>query len=262
MGCHFLLQCMKVKSESEVAQSCPTLRDPMDCSLPGSSIHGIASLKVKQNGGPLPSPSQGSSGTQMSFAGTDIGILFQGRVWGLWKVPAQMRPVLGRSSRLPHTGTTRYEWSRGNALRVWLRAALAETHLISGAYKVGFITEPTPTLTPAKRPASKGRNHSFPRNWLVSKLHHHRAPSPRALSLHRCPDTRIPRQAQGSPLPPCPHCTAAGAEGLGWGPGAAASQHQVPFPWQPSQPRVIVHQAHTCPSADPSDPLLGSFSEG
>ena len=41
VGCHFLLQCMKVKSESEVAQSCPTLSDPMDCSLPGSSIHGI-----------------------------------------------------------------------------------------------------------------------------------------------------------------------------------------------------------------------------
>ena len=41
VGCHFLLQCMKVKSESEVAQSCPTLRDPMDCSLPGSSVHGI-----------------------------------------------------------------------------------------------------------------------------------------------------------------------------------------------------------------------------
>ena len=41
VGCHFLLQCMKVKSESEVAQSCPTLRDPLDCSLPGSSIHGI-----------------------------------------------------------------------------------------------------------------------------------------------------------------------------------------------------------------------------
>ena len=41
VGCHFLLQCMKVKSESEVSQSCPTLSDPMDCSLPGSSIHGI-----------------------------------------------------------------------------------------------------------------------------------------------------------------------------------------------------------------------------
>ena len=41
VGCHFLLQCMKVKSESEVAQSCPTLSDPMDCNLLGSSIHGI-----------------------------------------------------------------------------------------------------------------------------------------------------------------------------------------------------------------------------
>ena len=40
VGCHFLLQCMKVKSESEVAQSCPTPSDPMDCSLPGSSVHG------------------------------------------------------------------------------------------------------------------------------------------------------------------------------------------------------------------------------
>ena len=41
VGCHFLLQCMKVESKSEVTQSCPTLSDPMDCSLPGSSIHGI-----------------------------------------------------------------------------------------------------------------------------------------------------------------------------------------------------------------------------
>ena len=41
VSCHFILQCMKVKSESEVAQLCLTLRDPMDCSLPGSSIHGI-----------------------------------------------------------------------------------------------------------------------------------------------------------------------------------------------------------------------------
>ena len=41
VGCHFLLQCMKVKSESEIAQSCPTLCDPMGCSLPGSSVHGI-----------------------------------------------------------------------------------------------------------------------------------------------------------------------------------------------------------------------------
>ena len=44
--CHFLLQCMKVKSESEVAQSCPTLSDPMDSSPPGSSIHGIFQARV------------------------------------------------------------------------------------------------------------------------------------------------------------------------------------------------------------------------
>ena len=41
VGCHVLLQCVKVKSESEAAQSCLTRSDPMDCSLPGSSIHGI-----------------------------------------------------------------------------------------------------------------------------------------------------------------------------------------------------------------------------
>ena len=46
VGCPFLLQCLKVKSESEVAQSCLTLRDPMDCSLPGSSIHGISQARV------------------------------------------------------------------------------------------------------------------------------------------------------------------------------------------------------------------------
>ena len=50
VGCRFLLQCMKVKSESEVAQSCPTLSDPMDCSLPGSSIHGIFQARVLELG--------------------------------------------------------------------------------------------------------------------------------------------------------------------------------------------------------------------
>ena len=46
VGCHFLLQCMKVKSESEVAQSCPTLSNPMDCSLQGSSLHGILQARI------------------------------------------------------------------------------------------------------------------------------------------------------------------------------------------------------------------------
>ena len=63
MGFHFLLQCMKVKGESGVAQSCRTLSDPMDCSLPGSSVHGIFQARVlewdfpgKSTGVPLPSP--------------------------------------------------------------------------------------------------------------------------------------------------------------------------------------------------------------
>ena len=50
VGCHFLLQCMKVKNESEVAEPCPTLSDPMDCSLPGSSIHGIFQARVLEWG--------------------------------------------------------------------------------------------------------------------------------------------------------------------------------------------------------------------
>ena len=50
VGCHFLLQCTKVKSESEFTQSCPTLCDPMDCSPPGSSVHGIFQARVLEWG--------------------------------------------------------------------------------------------------------------------------------------------------------------------------------------------------------------------
>ena len=50
VGCHFLLQCMKVKRESEATQSCLTLRNPMDCSLPGSSVHGIFQARVLEWG--------------------------------------------------------------------------------------------------------------------------------------------------------------------------------------------------------------------
>ena len=50
VGCRFLLQCMKVKSEKEVAQSCPTLSDPIDCSLPGSYVHRIFQARVLEWG--------------------------------------------------------------------------------------------------------------------------------------------------------------------------------------------------------------------
>ena len=61
VGCHFLLQCRKVKSESEVAQSCPTLSDHMDCSLPGSSIHMGFARQEYWSEVPLPSLSWSSS---------------------------------------------------------------------------------------------------------------------------------------------------------------------------------------------------------
>ena len=59
-GCHYLLQCMKVKSESEVAQSCLTVRNPEDRSLPGSSVHGF-SRQEDWSGVPLPSLKEGNN---------------------------------------------------------------------------------------------------------------------------------------------------------------------------------------------------------
>ena len=56
VGCHFLLQCIKVKSEREVTQSYPTFSDPIDYSLPGSSIHGIFQAKVLEWGAIAPHP--------------------------------------------------------------------------------------------------------------------------------------------------------------------------------------------------------------
>ena len=73
VGCHFLLQCMKVKNESQVTQSYPTLSDPMDCSLPGSSVHGF-SRQEYWSGVPSPSPYTKAavpnvSGTRDQFCG-------------------------------------------------------------------------------------------------------------------------------------------------------------------------------------------------
>ena len=83
VGCHFLLQCMKVKSESQVAQSYPTLSDPMDCSLPGSSVHGF-SRQEYWSGVPSPSPYTKAavpnvSGTRDQFCGRQFS---HGPGWG------------------------------------------------------------------------------------------------------------------------------------------------------------------------------------
>ena len=105
VGCHFLLQCMKVKSQSEGAQSCPTLSDPMDCSLPGSSIHGILQARTLEwvaisSSNALKSQSEGaqlcptlSDPMDCSLPGSSIHGILQARIleWvacllqkGLW----------------------------------------------------------------------------------------------------------------------------------------------------------------------------------
>ena len=72
VGCHFLLQCVKVKSESEVAQSCLTLSNPMDCSPPGSSVHGIFQARVLEWGAFAFSIAL----TRQTFVGKVMSLLF------------------------------------------------------------------------------------------------------------------------------------------------------------------------------------------
>ena len=72
MGCHFLLQCRKVTSGSEVAQSCPTLHNPMDRSLPGSSIHGIGCEHLSNKG--FPGSSEGKSACNSGGLGSIPGL--------------------------------------------------------------------------------------------------------------------------------------------------------------------------------------------
>ena len=67
VGCHILLQCMKVKRESEVAQSCPTLRDPMDGSPSSSSVHGILQARVLEWGATEP-PRKSKGSSQKSWS--------------------------------------------------------------------------------------------------------------------------------------------------------------------------------------------------
>ena len=96
VGCHFLLQCMKVKSESEVAQLCPTLFDPVDCSPPGFSVHGIPQARVLEWGAIANSSAAAAAAKSLqscptlcdpmdcSPPGSSIHGIFQARVleWG------------------------------------------------------------------------------------------------------------------------------------------------------------------------------------
>ena len=102
VGCHFPLQCIKVKSESEVAQSWPTLRDPMDCSLPGSSVHGIFQARVLERS-TLPSPLCSLSWPIKELPeGLYVELLLLGIVLpGPWRVLRLSQVIPGRSMSNP-----------------------------------------------------------------------------------------------------------------------------------------------------------------
>ena len=76
VGCHFLLQCMKMKSQSEVTQLCPTFSDPIDCSLPGSSVHGIFQARVLEWGAIAFSSSFGAGDIIYNIISLSIGYFF------------------------------------------------------------------------------------------------------------------------------------------------------------------------------------------
>ena len=101
VGCHFLLQCMKVKSESEVAQSCPTLS--MDCSLPGSSVHGIFQAE-HWSGVPLPCVQLIVTAMDSSQLGSSVHGVFQARILEWVAIPFSRGSSQPRDqTRISHT---------------------------------------------------------------------------------------------------------------------------------------------------------------
>ena len=108
VGCHFFLQCMKVKSESEVAQSCPTLCDPMDCSLPASSAHGIFQARVLEWGA--------ITFSRQTFVGKVMSLLFNmlsaAASKSLQSCPTLCHPIDGSPQAPLSLGFSRQEcWS-------------------------------------------------------------------------------------------------------------------------------------------------------
>ena len=102
VACHFLLQCMTVKRESEVAQSCLTLRDPMDCNPPGSSVHGIFQAKVLEWGAIAFSSYRPleqlkivrHSSPQELTRHSLLCMVFRGTRWESWMVWEVRRPLM------------------------------------------------------------------------------------------------------------------------------------------------------------------------
>ena len=136
VGCHFLLQCMKVKSESEVTHSCPTPSYPMDCSLPGSSVHGIFQARVLEWGAiafsetlgielKVHSPAQDGACSVCSFTVTVLP-----RAAGPWCSLVQTHPGFFSASRCQ-------AWTTGFALLINSNLNHCDFHRVPGIIGVG-----------------------------------------------------------------------------------------------------------------------------
>ena len=123
VGCHFLFQCMKVKSESEATQLCPTLSDPMDCSPPGSSVQGF-SRQEYWSGVPLPSL-YAYSGTLSSFSRAiysepcSVGCLIDTKTPTMWKKLTTWWP--NWSHDISCHNSKKWPWRKGNKPTVELK---------------------------------------------------------------------------------------------------------------------------------------------
>ena len=98
VGCHFLLHCMKVKNEREVAQSCPSPSDPMDCSPPGSSVHGVFQARVLEWGAIAVSNLRCTSYQMGTFSADASGLLELSLICYLFSRKTVMRKGLILSS--------------------------------------------------------------------------------------------------------------------------------------------------------------------
>ena len=139
VGCHFLLQCMNVKSESETAQSCPTLSDPTDCSPPGSSIHGIFQARVLEWGATAFSNKVTSFPQAQGFPGGSVGKELCLHAGDLGSIPG-----LGRSPGEGHGKPLQYSCLENPTDRGVWRAT------VHGVARVrhGLVTKPPPPASP------------------------------------------------------------------------------------------------------------------
>ena len=141
VGCHLLLQCMNMKSESEVAQSCLTPSDPMDCSLPGSSVHGICQARVLEWGA-------------IAFS---TGLKIQRSSWIIWVA------LKSRVSGLSHRDVAEF-----GAIQMWRRYSLPvlERGCVESEKKgESSLEEQRPVRKPDLSPIA-ARTWVWPATWM------------------------------------------------------------------------------------------------